>query len=206
MKSDFHKKLRDTHGFSLLEIVVVLSIFIFLTLIASDFFTTGLKSNVFGHEQDEAVRNARLAANNIAKELREATAGAAGTYMLETVATNTIAFFADVDNDNYADRIRYFVQGNELMRGLTAPTGTPPTAYNLSDEQITTVADYLNNQSQPVFTYFDATSTPITSPAASINRIRMVHIMMKINVTPERAPADYFYETDVQIRNLKDNL
>lgn len=199
-------KLRFQCGFTFVEVMVAMSIFILLMFAAAEFFTGGLKANVFGYEQDEAVRNARLAANNIAKELREASPSVAGDYMLDTVASNTIVFFADINNNNYADRIRYFVDGSDLKRGFTSPTGTPPSAYDLTQEQVTTVANYLNNQAIPVFTYYDASSTPITNPTASTGRVRMVHILMKVNVTPERAPADYYYETDVQIRNLKDNL
>jgi len=205
MTHNLKKIFLKQKGFSLIEIMVVLTIMTILIFAVSDFLIRGFKSNVFGYEQDEAVNSARKAANKIAKELREAMTSATGTYMLNTVATNTIIFFADIDNNTSADRIRYYIENTDLKRGITTPTGTP-LSYNLANEKTSVVANYLNNKTLPIFTYYDASSTLIANPTANVSKIRLVHILMKINVTPERAPADFFYETDVQIRNLKDNL
>ena len=39
-----------------------------------------------------------------------------------------------------------------------------------------------------------------------INEVRLINVILKINVTPLVAPNDYYVETDIQLRNLKDNL
>jgi hypothetical protein len=63
------------------------------------------------------------------------------------------------------------------------------------------VADYVNNLSSPIFKYYDSDLNETTN----INDVRSVGVSLKINVTPERAPYDYILESDVQLRNLKDN-
>ncbi|NTU98758.1 prepilin-type N-terminal cleavage/methylation domain-containing protein [Candidatus Falkowbacteria bacterium] len=199
------RKITAHNGFTFIEVMVTMAIFTLLTVMISEFLINGLRSNVFGYEQDAAVQNARQTANMIAKEVREAMTSVRGDYMINVVATNTITFFADVDNNGYAEKIRYFTQDANLKRGIISASGTPLN-YFANEEKVQTVATYLNNKSLHIFSYYDATSTPIANPTANKNRIRLIHILLKINVTPDRAPADYFYETDVQIRNLKDNL
>jgi hypothetical protein len=60
----------------------------------------------------------------------------------------------------------------------------------------------MNNQEDTIFTYYDSDH----SEANIINDIRLVNIQLKINVTPNIAPNDYWARTDIQLRNLKDNL
>ena len=66
----------------------------------------------------------------------------------------------------------------------------------------TTIASYVNNQEEAIFTYYDNSY----NETGLINNVRLINIKLKINVTPERAPMDYTVETDVTLRNLKDNL
>ena len=66
----------------------------------------------------------------------------------------------------------------------------------------TTIAQYMNNQDEPVFIYYDNNR----AETADIDSIRLINIQLRINVTPWRMPNDYYVETDVHLRNLKDNL
>jgi prepilin-type N-terminal cleavage/methylation domain-containing protein len=199
------KALSNRQGLTIIELMVAISIFTVFVIAASDFIVRGLQSNVFGYEQEDAVANARRAAGVMVEELRRAANSAKGDYMFDTVATGTIIFYADTDDDGLTERIRYFADGINLKKGSIAPTGTP-LAYNQADEKINTFAIYLNNQSMSIFNYFDTNNAAIANPAANKTKIRLIRTTLKINVTPERAPADYFYNADIQIRNLKDNL
>jgi len=198
-------KANNIKGFTLLEIAVVVAIFIALSIVGADFVISGLKANIFGYEQDAAVSNARKAINVINQEIREAAQSDRGDYLLDTVATNTLTFFSNIDTDVNAEKIRYFLDGTSLKKGVIHPTGTP-LEYQSANEVVTKVADYINNQSLAAFTYFDTNNNQITNPTTYKKNIRLIHITLKINVTPNRAPIDYIVDTDVQIRNLKDNL
>jgi hypothetical protein len=195
----------DKKGFSLLEITVIMAIFVTMMIIGSDFVIQGLKSTTFGYEQDEAIQNSRRALNTMTEEIREAAPAANGDYLINTVGTSTLIFYSNVDSDSYTEKIRYFVVGTYLHRGVTKATGSP-LSYPAGNESVTLVAKYLNNGSLPIFAYYDTDNSLIASASSSIVAIRLIHVSLKINVTPNRAPNDYFVETDIQIRNLKDNL
>lgn len=197
--------LDKQRGMTMIELMVAISIFTIFMIAASDFIIRGLQSNVFGYEQEDAVANARRAAGVMVEELRRAANSARGDYLFDSVATNTIVFYADTDDDGLTEKIRYFADGIDLKKGSITASGTPPT-YSQADEEISTFAIYLNNQSLPIFRYFDTNNLEIANPTASKTKIRLIRTTLKINVTPERAPADYFYTADIQIRNLKDNL
>jgi prepilin-type N-terminal cleavage/methylation domain-containing protein len=197
--------LKNKQGFTLLEITVVIAIFISLSIVAADFIIGGFKGNIFGYEQDAAVANARKATNAMNKEIREAAQSVRGDYLLDTVQNQTFTFYSNIDSDADTEKIRYFLDGTALKKGIIHPTGTP-MEYQGASESVVKIADYINNQAMAVFTYFDKNNNQISDPTTYKKNIRLVHIMLKINVTPERAPTDYIVDTDIQIRNLKDNL
>jgi len=163
------------------------------------FIVQGFKSTTFNTEQEEAIRTGRNAMNTISKEIRGANSSEQGDYPLLQVEEQDIVFYSDVDNDDLMEKIRYFRQDDTLIKTITEPgvlydySGNPSTS---------TLSLYLNNQEEPIFSYFnsDNVSTDI------INNIRLININLRINVTPWRAPNDYYLETDVSFRNLKSNL
>ena len=73
--------------------------------------------------------------------------------------------------------------------------------YDLSIST-TTISKYVNNQLEPLFYYYD--NNGITTTV--INEIRRIKFSIKINVTPNIVPNDYYLESDITLRNLKDNL
>ena len=89
---------------------------------------------------------------------------------------------------------------------ITKPTGSP-LGYNLANEQISTLIDYVTNAS--TFEYFDkdyaGTEAPLPSPV-NISSIRLVKINITIDDDPNHAPTVHTFSTQVSIRNLKDNL
>ena len=90
-------------------------------------------------------------------------------------------------------------------RGVIKPSGDP-LEYVVGDEIVNEVAEYVENQTLPIFSYYDKNNNLIADPNSDKSDIRLVQILLKINVTPERAPNDYDVTMDVMLRNLKDNL
>ena len=122
-----------------------------------------------------------------------------GDYPLSTTTAQTFSFYADIDNDLSAEKVTYFASSSVLYKTVSQPgtlldyTGTTTTE---------SIANYLNNRLEPIFRYYNASNTE----TAIINEIRLVNVSLKINVTPDIAPNDYYVETDANLRNLKDNL
>ena len=186
-------------GFTLLETIVAISILVTVTIIAAEFIIRGFKSTTFEAEQETAVQNARYGVEIMVKEIRGANNSERGDYPLSVIEEDNLIYYSDINDDGYMEKVRYFLDGFLLKKVVT-----PPGDDNNYDTAgaTTTISRYVTNQSERVFTYYDSNY----AETDDINSVRLVNINLKINVTPERAPNDYNVETDVHLRNLKDNL
>ena len=205
MTKNIKKFKKQNAGFTLLEIIVVMAIFTVLTLISSDYIIQGFRSITFGYEQNIAVENARKVINQMIEEIREASQSDLGSYLLSAVEPQNFSFYSNIDSDADTEKVRYFLDNNIFKKGVIEPAGSP-LEYLAGSEVVTEVAQYINNQSDPIFNYYDTNNQLIADPPANISDIRLVNISLKINVTPATAPQDYYVNANIQIRNLKDNL
>lgn len=190
---------KNQPGYSLIEIIVTISIFLLVFMLGANFIIRGFRSITFGSEQETAIQNARRAMENLAKDIREAKSSEKGDYPLSTTEEQNFIWYGDVDNDSITEKIRYSLSENTLQKVIIEPGAE--NLYN-GPGSTTTIAQYVNNQTEPIFAYYDANN----NETDIINDIRLINIKLKINVTPERAPLDYYLDTDIQLRNLKDNL
>jgi len=186
-------------GFTLIEIMVTMTIFSFVVVMASDFIITSFRGNRFSSEQEQAVTNARRAIDITKKEIRGANSSEQGDYPIRTIEEDDFSYYSDVDNDGEMERIRYYLNGTNLIKELTEPG---PIGNYSPAPLITTISKYMNNKEENIFTYYDSSH----NETSLINEVRLVNISLKINVTPTISPNDYYVETDVTLRNLKDNL
>lgn len=196
---------KTTNGFTIIELMVGVSIFIIFMVLSSEYIIRGLKLTRFADEQETAVNTTKKILNSMVSEIRESAHSDTGEYLLDTVEPQELSFYSDIDSDIYKEKIRYFVDGHLLKKGIIEATSSP-LEYPSGNEIITTEAEYINNQDEAIFTYYDTNYNQIASSTADKNDIRLIHIFLKVNVTPEIMPADYLMNMDVQIRNLKDNL
>ena len=187
-------------GFTLIELTVVMSIFILMFILGGNFNVTTLQATRFTSDQGEAIIQARKAINNISKDVREASCSERGDYPIGHMATQNFIWYGDVNNDNLAEKINYLIDGSDLLRVITGPGVN--NNYPDSEKSTSTIAYYMNNQTESIFKYYDADN----NETAAINEVRLINVNLKINVTPLVAPNDYYVETDIQLRNLKDNL
>ena len=192
-------------AFTLLELLLTITIVIILSFIGSEFVIQGIKTQVFTQKQDEAVYNARNILNEIGKEVREAQFSSTGDYLLDVVDKQELSFYSNIDDDSLVEKIHYFLDGYNLKKGIIKPNGDP-LKYLDSNEIITTISSYIVNQNDPIFTYFDENGNQINDPNLNKHDIRLIHIFLKVDVNPGKSPDPYNLITDIQIRNLKNNL
>lgn len=197
-------------GLSLFEVMISITIFVVVVLLWNQIIIQNYRSASFGQEQQEAVRQAQRASEIMTRELREMSTGENGAYALALAGDSEIIFYSDIDQDVYTERVRYYLDGTTLYRATIEPSGSP-LSYNENDEVSEQLAQYVNNQAIPFFTYyndqypFDTENNPLPAPARLIET-KLIHVYLRINVTPERAPNDFDIQSDVQLRNLKANL
>lgn len=190
---------KNIKAFTLVEILVTMSIFMIIVFMSSNFLTNSFKNSRFISEQDDAVTNARRALDVSKKEIRGANSSEQGDYALATIEDDNFIFYSDVDNDGEMEKIRYYLVGTDLIKQLTEPG--PSKDYTLAPSS-QTISHFMNNQEESVFTYYDSNY----NETSLINEVRLIKINLKINVTPTISPNDYYVETDITLRNLKDNL
>ncbi len=191
--------LNKKTGFTLIETMVVMSILLFVFFVGYEFIVRGLRATTFGSEQETAIQNARRGMEIMTKEIRGANNSERGDYPLSTVENDDFVYYSDIDDNGQMERVRYFLDDTSLKKVATPPG--PADDYNMPSAT-TTIAEYVNNQAEAIFTYYDNNY----AETDDLDSIRLINIKLKINVTPERAPNDYYVETDVHLRNLKDNL
>ncbi len=109
-------------GFTLVETLVTISIFTLMlgALFALVVYIYGLQSYAF--QQAQAIEEARRIVEQMAREIREATTGADGSYVLEQADDYEVVFFSDIDKDDEVERVRYFI--NPAGGALGSATST----------------------------------------------------------------------------------
>ena len=204
-------KTKKELGLTLVEVLVAMGIFLFIIMAMWLFVKQSYKMQSFTFGQSMAISEARRGVETLIKEAREALPGDTGAYMIESANDNEFIFYADYDSDNAIEKIRYFFSGSDFSKGVIEAIGDP-LEYLPQNEIVTVISKYVRNTTnEPVFTYYDGnysgnvSDTPLTTPA-DVLALKLVHINLRINVEPDKAPVDYYLESDVQIRNLKDNL
>ncbi len=197
-------------GFTIVEIMVALFIFILAIGGINYFIVQNYKNYQYSLEQNLAIEEARNAMGYLVKEIREAKSSDAGDYAIAQATDQSFIFYSDIDQDIAVEKVRYFREGNNFKKGVTEPNGNP-LEYNLLNEQLTTITEHLITTSTPIFFYYngnypgDTQNNPLTTPA-DVTEVKLIRIHLIINVDPNRPPPDYLLDTFVQLRNLKDNL
>lgn len=197
-----YKLHTNKKGFSLIETLLSITILSLVVFMSYDFFKTGNEAIRFESEQNDAVMEARKAMNIMEKDIRMISASAVGSYPITTALPQELVVYSNIIEESgyITEQLRFFIDGTELKRTVTR-FNTATYAYDLPSET-TTVAKYLNNQTEPIFIYYDNEG----NLSSEINNIRRISFSIKINVTPNIQPNDYYVESDVTLRNLKDNL
>lgn len=193
-------------GFTFVEMIVVVAItgVIMVAITSSVIFFYRTNDNLV--EQVLAINNARKGVQLMVRDIREAAYGDDGSFPVIAIAPTAFSFYSDIDRDNYTERIRYYLTGDILYKGVTNPSGDPLT-YDDADEEVSLVSQYVRNdeESVSIFTYYDSQGDEITDPGA-LSEVAFVKVNMIVNVNPTRLPEEFTLRSSATLRNLKINL
>ena len=96
-------------GFTIIETLTAIAIFSLLIAATGGLVATIYKIHDFAFEQTIAADEARRGADVMIKEIRQARYGDNGAYPIEKAADKEFIFYADIDGDGAAERVRYFL-------------------------------------------------------------------------------------------------
>jgi len=194
------------NGFTFIEIMLAMSIFVLIGLSFTLFARNIWYYNSIISSGLSQADSARIAFKKMTAEIRTASDADTGAYTIHTALASSFIFHSDIDGDGLKERVRYFLSGTSLQKGVIKPTGSPLT-YNSANETIST---FINSSvSSLLFQYYDknydGTTAALTMPV-NIPNIRLVKITIIMDKDPNRPPLPVTSSTQVAIRNLKDNL
>lgn len=205
------KKLNNQTGVSLVETLIVIFAFALIMVSLNQFILSGYRAYNYNFQQTAAINEARRGIETMVKEIREAKSGDDGSYPLVEAGDSEFIFYSNIDSDSATERVRYFLDGTSLKKGVTEPSGDPPQ-YNTANEKVATLSQYVRNgASTPIFTYYngdwpgDTTHNPLPT-LTRLSDTKLMDVKLIINIDPSRPPNNFTLESDTQIRNLKTNL
>ncbi len=190
-------------GFTLIETLVLLAVFTIIVMAIVSSLRFVYKGQRFAFEQADATRSARTGIERAVRDLRETSYADDGAYPIVAMATSSVTFYSDFDNDNKIERIRYFLDGTDFKRGIVESAGDPPM-YTTSTEVVTTVSDNVRNTAVgvPLFTLYDKAGA-VVSDFSEIDELAFVLVRIVVNLHPERAPDDFELRSSAALRNIK---
>lgn len=171
-----------------------------MTMFGIDIFDFG----IFLGENLSSQREIQLTLRAMSSEIRSMAPSVNGSYAIESVSQNSITFYSDIDSDGLTEKIRYFLDGNILKKGVIRPAGNP-LVYSSADERISEQVHYIFSGAGDIFSYYDSSysgSEPALPFPVSISLIRLI----KANITSDQNPIDskarVNYSAAVNIRNI----
>jgi len=194
-------------GFTFIEAIVVISVFTIAMIALTTSVRYFYRANAYNIEQSFAVNSARKGIEYMVRDIREATYSDEGAYPIISVDGNSMYFYSDVDRDNNIERIRYFLDGTSLKKGVTESSGDP-LAYDDADEVVGIMSEHVQNENQGVliFRYYDNTGGEILNYGLNITSIAFVTVNLIVNINPLRLPNEFTLRSSATMRNLKTNL
>jgi type II secretory pathway pseudopilin PulG len=188
-------------GFTLIETMMVIAILITAGISLMGAIQYFYQSNAYLLEQTAALESARRGHLFTLQNIREASYGEDGSYLITAAGTSTMTFHADIDRDGGIERIRPYLVSGTLYRAITNSSGNP-ASYTAQPESIETIAVSVKNATTtPIFTYYDADGALLTEPI-DLAQIVSVGVRLDVDLNPNRLPNVFTLTGTSTMRNL----
>jgi len=203
-------KKNNSGGFTLLEMVIAITIFSTLMFVVSSLLLSIIKNPEAELSAMSTIDHARMVSTNFTNELRGASFGSDGAYPLGQAGDSQIIFYSNIGaSGNNINRIRYYILGNTLYKGVTTPS-VGPLIYDPASESVKPILNGVMNGAVPVFYYYngdyDGAGTELSQPI-NVNQAKFARINLSVK---EQSSSDnnsiFDLNAGVAIRSLKDNL
>lgn len=188
-------------GFTLVELVVVIGLTSILGTIAFSYIIQAAKDNRKLQSQTEIQASLSLALDRVNRIVRSTT------NLISADAVSLKLYGYPNAGDVAPSQIYFRISGGKVVYDVTPPTGTAPNyTYNPANTKtFTLLLKVTNSVNLPLFFYYDATNTILTSPPplASVHAIAFApSVLDSGNVLTIPVSAQTY---DV-LRNFKTNL
>jgi len=196
---------KNNKGMTLVEVVVVLSIFTVLSLAVSNRIAAFYKMNAYTISQSYQVSNARRGVDTLVRDVREMTYADDGSFPVSVMEDHKIGFFSDIDRDDSVEYVEYeLMSTTTLQKRVYDAIGSPPVYDTSTADEVFTLSEYVQNLNQGTvtFKYYDDSGNSVLN----VTDVRYVTVQTIINIDPIRDPGEFMLRSSAAPRNLKDNL
>jgi len=198
---------KNNSGFTLVELIVSIGISTIIILGAGSMLINALKYRAVIWEQLKTQNEGRKIVQDFVNEIRRINYSSVGAYPLNTVDDREIIFYTNIDSDSWRERVRYFVDGTTLKKGIIKPDGNP-LEYNLANEIVTDMVHDLDENLGTIFHYYgqsyDGTGSALTQPVNPMT-VKIIKFYLLLEADPHMSPEPIEVEASGAIRNLKTN-
>jgi prepilin-type N-terminal cleavage/methylation domain-containing protein len=177
------RRLRRRDGYTLIELIVVLSIFLFIVTALTRLFTSGAKAELDMNRRFQAQQQARLALDRMRRELHCASAITPGT---------------DADGDTYVASISVSLPSQCPSAKGVAITVTYDTASAGASRW--KIRRTQNGVTIPIADYI-TTDDPFKYTAPSTTSRGLLHVDFPVNVYPNEGWKQWRLVDDIVLRN-----
>ena len=194
-------------GFTLIEVLVAMGILFGIVTVISIFSFDIFSFQLFLGDTFITQQEINLTLTNMAIEVRAMGPSANGSYPIELASSKSFAFYSDVDGDSVFERVRYFVLGSSLKRGIIEPSGNP-AVYIIANEISKDVVGNVvlpPTASQSLFVYYEQDYTgsqPAMPHPINVNKVRLIKATVTADKTPHDLRGRVDYSAKMLIRNL----
>ncbi len=188
-------------GFTLVETLVVITLFTLLTLVVFNIIISFYRYNSYTVAQTSELQNARQGVDLMVRDIREMTFADNGQFPLVTMGSTSIEFFSDIDRDDSVEFVRYELSTTTLRKYVYDAVAA---VYSTTTPSATiTVSEFVQNELEalPVFRYYDLDGLEATG-ASSAADIRYISMNVIVNVDPVRNPGEFVLRSSAALRNI----
>ncbi len=191
----------NEQGFSLLETLVTVSIFLLVLFAVYTVFESSQSVYAKGEGKVDVQQSARAAMDQIAVLLRNAgyfpenftpiPPAILKANPIRIATNNALAIYGDADDTGSSKFFLFCLEGTRV-RWVSSPAAVPACNGGM------VLAQNVTNPN--IFTYFDASNNPTADPAAVR---RVVVTLTATEDVPGHQPQTYTLTSSVRLRNLK---
>lgn len=192
---------KDKSGFTLIEILVVITLIGIITVFATTFFITTI-------DQYFALQQNATAFNDLSSHYQRLANVIRGITGINSAAANDLNIYAYFyPNDTYVSLVHYYISGGKLLADVTPMTANPPsgTPITANKKTYTIIDQFVSISGVDTFVYLDAGNATLASPVSSLNSIKAIKVNLAV---PSKAPTNTNQSLTLQLslRNRKTNL
>ena len=194
-------------GMTLVEVIVVTSLFGILMLVIGESVASLYRYNSYTISQAYQVDHARRGLETLVRDVREMGYADDGTFPLARMEEQLVGFYSDIDRDDSVEYVEYeLATSTKLLKRVYNATGTPPVYDLNTPDETYTLSEYVQNlnQATSTFYYFNGNAEEITA-TSTVTDVQYVEARIIVNIDPIRDPGEFTLRSSASLRNLKDN-